>query len=248
MNVEQSIGEDLEGQVLAGRPVAHVGPWRIQIGDSQLQFRSVTVVDPILTGAQILAAAGVRDRSEHLVYQMLVSGLLEEINPEETTDIRAGRVARFVVFRSDRSFRLLVDDRPLDWGASHISGATLRTLAGREEPGLVVWQDLRGQADLLVLDEDLVDLGAPGVERFHLRECSFDIFVNGTPETVHTPRLSYWDVVKLGFPDAKPEDNLVYTIDYSAGPRQNPEGALGEGESVRVKEGMKFYVTPSDKS
>lgn len=75
-----------------------------------------------------------------------------------------------------------------------------------------------------------------------------DILVNGTPEIVYTPRLSYWDVVKLGFPDAKPEDNLVYTIDYSSGPHQNPEGALEDGESVRVKDGMKFYVTPSDKS
>lgn len=248
MNVAQLKGEDVESQVLVGRPIGSAGPWNIKIGDSQLHFRPVTVADPILTGAQILAAAGVRDRVEHLVYQMLASGLLEEINPEESTDIRAGRAARFVVFESDRSFRLLVDDRALDWGASHISGATLRKLSGREEPGLVVWQDIRGQADLLVLDDDLVDLGAPGVERFHLRACAFDIFVNGTPETVLTPRLSYWDVVKIGFPDAKLEDNLVYTIDYSAGPHQNPEGALGEGESVRVKDGMKFYVTPSDKS
>ena len=248
MNAEQSIGEDIERLVLADRKVGHTGPWRIQIGDSELQFRSVVVDDPILTGAQILAAAGLRDRTEYLVYQMLASGLLEEINPEETTDIRAGRVARFVVFKSDRSFRFLVDDRAMDWGASHISGATLRALSGRKEPGLVVWQDLRGQADLLVLDDDLVDLAAPGVERFNLRECAFDIFVNGTPETVHTPRLSYWEVVKLGFPDAKAQDNMVYTIDYSAGPHQNTEGALGEGESVRVKNGMKFYVTPSDKS
>jgi hypothetical protein len=142
----------------------------------------------------------------------------------------------------------LLDDRALDWGASHISGGTLRALSGREESGLVVWQDLRDQADALVLDDDLVDLGAPGVERFYLRECKFDIFVNGTPEIVHTPRLSYWDVIKLGFPNASPQDNMVYTIDYSGGPHQNPEGALGEGESVRVKDGMKFYVTPSDKS
>lgn len=248
MNATQSMAEDIESQVLAGRQVGHAGPWRIQIGDNELQFHSVEIADPILTGAQILAAAKLQDRAEYLVYQMLASGLLEEINPEETTDIRLSRVARFVVFKSDRSFRLLVDDRALDWGADHISGATLRTLSGREKPGLVVWQDQRDHADLLVLDDDLVDLGAPGVERFYLRECAFDIFVNGTPETVHTPRLSYWNVVKLGFPDAKPQDNMVYTIDYSAGPHQNPEGALGEGESVRIKEGMKFYVTPSDKS
>lgn len=247
MNAELQV-EDLEPQVMAGRQVGTTGPWRIRIGDSALQFRAVVVLDPVLTGAQILAAAGVRDSVEHLVYQMLASGLLEEIHPEETTDIRDGRAARFVVFRSDRSFRLLVDDRAFDWGANHISGATLRALAKREEAGLVVWQDLRGQSDLLVLDEDLVDLNAPGVERFHVRECEFEIIVNGTQETVNVPRLSYWDVVKLGFPNAKPEDNMIYTIDYSAGPYQNPEGALSDGREVRIKNGMKFYVTPSDKS
>jgi hypothetical protein len=248
MNAVHVMEEDLERQVLAGQPIGHAGPWRIQIGDSELHFRQVVVDDPILTGAQILAAAGVRDRTEHLVYQMLASGLLEEINPEETTDIRAGRAARFLVFKSDRSFRVLVDDRAFDWGANYISGATLRFLAGRNEPGLVIWQDVRGQSDQMILDEDLVDLGIPGVERFHLRECAFDIFVNGTPETVSTPLVSYWDVVKLGFPEADPNSNMVYTIDYSNGPRHNPEGALGKGHSVRVKDGMKFYVTPSDKS
>ena len=247
MNVELQV-EDLESQVLAGRPVGTTGPWRIQIGDSALQFRAVMVGDPVLTGAQILGAAGVHDHAEHLVYQMLASGLLEEIRPEETTDIREGRVARFVVFRSDRSFRLLLDDRAFDWGADHISGATLRALAGREEAGLVVWQDVRGQSDLLVLDEDFVNLDAPGVERFHIGECKFEIIVNGTPETVNVPRLAYWDVVKLGFPNAKPEDNMIYTIDYFAGPHRNPEGALSPGQAVRIKNGMKFYVTPSDKS
>jgi len=248
MTIEPTVEEDIERVVMAGRAVSHEGPWRIQVGDDALKFRSIVVTDPILTGSQILAAAGIRERVEHLVYQMLASGLLEEINPEETTDIRSNRVARFLVFKSDRSFRLLVDDRTLDWGAGRISGATLRALAGRDEPDLFIWQELRSQADLLVLDEDLVDLTLPGVERFYLREVTFNIFVNGSPETVPRPRLSYWDVVKLGFPDASPAEEIVYTIDYTAGPHQNPEGALSAGQSVRIKEGMKFYVTPSDKS
>ncbi|APP80988.1 multiubiquitin domain-containing protein [Xanthomonas hortorum] len=248
MTTEQAVEEDVERVVMAGRAVSHKGPWRIQVGDDALQFRSIVVTDPILTGSQILAAAGIRDRVEHLIYQMLANGLLEEINPEETTDIRSNRAVRFLVFKNDRSFRLLVDDRTLDWGAGHISGATLRALAGRNEPDLVVLQDMRSQADLLILDEDLVDLTLPGVERFYLREVTFNVFVNGSPETVSHPRLSYWDVVKLGFPDANTAEEIVYSIDYTGGPHQNPDGTLSASQSVRIKEGMKFYVTPSDKS
>lgn len=248
MTIEPAVEEDVERVVMAGRAVSHDGPWRIQVGDDALQFRSIVVTDPILTGSQILAAAGIRDRVEHFVYQMLANGLLEEINPEETTDIRSTRAARFLVFKNDRSFRLLVDDRAMDWGAGHISGATLRALAGRGEPGFAIWQDIRGQADLLILDEDLVDLTVVGVERFHLREVAFEIFVNGSPEVVSSPRLSYWDVVKLGFPDANTTEEIVYSIDYTGGPHQNPEGTLSAGQFVRIKNGMKFYVTPSDKS
>jgi hypothetical protein len=112
----------------------------------------------------------------------------------------------------------------------------------------VVWQDIRGQADLLILDEDLVDLTVAGVERFHLRKVAFNIFVNGSPETVSSPRLSYWDVVQLGFPDANPAEEIIYSIDYTGGPHQSPEGTLSAGQFVRIKDGMKFYVTPSDKS
>lgn len=248
MNKDQSLGEDVERAVLAGRPVGTTGPWRIRIGDSNLNFRSVEVDDAVVTGAQVLTLAGVRDRVEHVVFRMLASGLLEEINPEETTDIRSGGVARFLVFKSDRSFRLRLDDRMLDWAASHISGATLAALAGNSASGLEVWQEMRDQSDRLVYADDLVDLAAADVERFYLQSCSFEIFVNGTPETVTSATLNFWQVAVLGFPGATPDGTIVYTIDYAAGPSQNIEGALVDGQTVRVKDGMKFYVTPTDKS
>ena len=42
--------------------------------------------------------------------------------------------------------------------------------------------------------------------------------------------------------------DIIYSIDYAFGPRQNPNGSLVESQSVTVKDGMKFYVTPTDKS
>ena len=37
-------------------------------------------------------------------------------------------------------------------------------------------------------------------------------------------------------------------ITYRRGPKQNPEGTLVEGGTVKVKDGMIFNVTPTDKS
>jgi hypothetical protein len=55
-------------------------------------------------------------------------------------------------------------------------------------------------------------------------------------------------VVKLAFAQAVPSDQIIYSIDYASGPHQNPSGSMVEGQTVIVKEGMKFYVTPTDKS
>lgn len=41
---------------------------------------------------------------------------------------------------------------------------------------------------------------------------------------------------------------IVYTITYRRGHGNKPEGTLVEGESVKVKDGMIFNVTATDKS
>lgn len=42
---------------------------------------------------------------------MLTNGLLEELRPDETTDVRTAGIEKFLVFKSDRSFRLELDGR-----------------------------------------------------------------------------------------------------------------------------------------
>ena len=60
--------------------------------------------------------------------------------------------------------------------------------------------------------------------------------------------MAYWEVVKLAYPEAVPSENIIYTVNYARGPATNPEGSMVEGQSVQIKEGMTFYVTPTDKS
>lgn len=54
-------------------------------------------------------------------------------------------------------------------------------------------------------------------------------------------------MVCLGpYPDKNP--NIIYTVTYRRGEGKKPEGTLVEGESVKVKDGMIFDVTRTDKS
>lgn len=240
--------EDVYAAVSAGRSVREHGPFGIQVGDQSMQFVPVVVNDPVVTGGQILAAMGTRSASDFLVFQVLRDGALEVVRPEETVDLRSAGAEKFLVFRSDRSFRFFLDERAFDWGASHISGGTIKRLAGALSEGTDVWLDTAGGHDRVIDDKEMVDLASPGTERFITRPIRITIKVNSRNREVDHRVLTYWEVVKLAYPEAVPSDQIIYSIDYASGPHQNPSGSLVEGYSVTVKEGMKFYVTPTDKS
>lgn len=74
------------------------------------------------------------------------------------------------------------------------------------------------------------------------------IIVNSREKTVSEKELTYSEIVALAF-DNPPTGPLVYfTITYRRGHGNKPEGTLSEGESVKVKDGMIFDVTATDKS
>jgi hypothetical protein len=74
------------------------------------------------------------------------------------------------------------------------------------------------------------------------------IIVNGRPKVVEDKRLSFEEVVRLAFPDAVFGPDFEYTVTYTKGPFDNHEGTLIPGQAVKVKEGMIFNVTQTNKS
>jgi hypothetical protein len=73
------------------------------------------------------------------------------------------------------------------------------------------------------------------------------IVVNGRKKVISDKELSFDEVLALA--DGLPSGPyIVYTITYRRGHGNKPEGTLAEGESVRVKDGMIFNVTATDKS
>tara|TARA_R110000868_G_scaffold306734_3_gene568098 strand:+ start:27098 stop:27379 length:282 start_codon:yes stop_codon:yes gene_type:complete len=77
---------------------------------------------------------------------------------------------------------------------------------------------------------------------------ALEIIVNGQPKKVEEKRLSYKQVIELAFPNAQFGPNIVYTVTYKNGPKPNPKGVMVEGDVVKIKEGMVFNVTRTDKS
>ena len=158
--------EDLQAALKAGRKLRDHGPYKVQVGDHDLKFTDAVIDDPTPTGRQIIEGAGFRKAEEHLVFQVLRNGELEELRLEETTDLRPGQVERFLVFPSAESFRFDIDGKRLEWGHKVISGRVLKKLAGVDPAKFAVWQVIPGKDDILVGDTDLICLADAGLEHF----------------------------------------------------------------------------------
>ena len=72
--------------------------------------------------------------------------------------------------------------------------------------------------------------------------------MNGEPEQVTETKLSFDEVTKLAFPISPEGTCIEYTVSYRDGPAANPKGTLTAGHSVKLKNGMFFDVTATDRS
>jgi len=76
----------------------------------------------------------------------------------------------------------------------------------------------------------------------------YEIVVNGRPKEIAKAELSYIEVVQLAFETATINDTTIYTVTYKRGHGDKPEGTMVVGDTVKIKNGMIFNVTPTDKS
>jgi hypothetical protein len=75
------------------------------------------------------------------------------------------------------------------------------------------------------------------------------IVVDGTSHQVpKNEYITYAAVVTLAYPDYPQHPEITYSVTYTRGPSEKPEGILNPGETVKVKEGMSFRVNRTGQS
>jgi hypothetical protein len=74
------------------------------------------------------------------------------------------------------------------------------------------------------------------------------IIVNGSPEQVEKEEMTYEEIVTLAFADFPQHPERNYSVKYTNGHGNKPEGILSPGGKVKVKDGMQFTVTPTGQS
>ncbi len=135
--------------------------FRIRVDDQEIETH-----DPLITGRQLLDLVGKRPASDFVVLQFLPDGLLQEVLLDQTTDLCGSASQRFITFQTDRVYRFILDEREFLWGASRITGAKLKELAGVDLAKFDVWQEVHKADDKLIADKDEANLDEKGTERF----------------------------------------------------------------------------------
>jgi len=208
------------------------------------------VADPVPLGRQILESAGLDSGDDYSLFAILEGGDFEDVRLDEPFDLRGRGAERFVAFQADRDYKLNLADRQLEWGKPAIPGAALYKLAEVGEDK-AVFLEMRGGEDQLVERDDLIDLTAPGVERFVIGPkpvTTYEIIVNSRPRTVESEDVTYEQVVELAFPGGG-GPNICFSMTYRNAASRPLAGELSEGGRVKVKKkGTIFNVTRTDKS
>jgi hypothetical protein len=188
------------------------------------------VDDPVITGRQLLKLIK-KDPRNHVIYQLLPDHEMEQLRPDETTDLRERGVEEFLTFKTDRLFRFELNGHGLEWGAPRINGRTLKKLADVDPEEYVVWQEIEGRPDRLIEDREMVDLSAEGVEVFKTRKTLITVYYNQKPEEIEkgtytTEQLR--DIFKV-------EAGYVFEIIIDGEFIE-----LKPGQPIKVKKGMQF--------
>ena len=76
----------------------------------------------------------------------------------------------------------------------------------------------------------------------------YTIIVNAREKKVTEKELTFSQVVSLAFDPPPSGPNVFLTVTYRRGHGNKPEGILIVNETVKIKEGMIFNVTATDKS
>lgn len=143
--------------------------------------------------------------------------------------------------------KLTINKEVFEWPQQYILGAEIRKL-GRIGPEELIYLAIKKPwEDELIKDDTRVNLARPEIEHFFSKK-TVTLIVNGTPHEWGKPTICFEDVVKLAYGTCDPNPNIVYTVTYDRGPKENPEGSMVKGDCVCVKDKMIFNVTRTDKS
>lgn len=126
------------------------------------------------------------------------------------------------------------------------TGAALYALGGVPEH-FDLFREIGGDREDELIERNDHKVHVKEDEHFYSQKV-FTIIVNTEKKEVAKNRLTFDEVVKLAFDPVPTGKDVLITVDYAKGPPENPKGSMKKGQTVRIKNGMIFDVTATDRS
>lgn len=143
-----------------------------------------------------------------------------------------------------------IDDR-FEFGVPELPASSLLEIFSLP-PSTPLLRDYESPNDQVIGKEETIrfEAGPVFVTRGKEEDDSFSvtIIVEGTPHPWSKKTISYDEVVKLEVPEYPQNPPIKYSVKYTRGPNNKPEGVLVPGSSVKVKDRMYFNVSETSQS
>ncbi len=151
--------------------------------------------------------------------------------------------------RQRKEVRIHIDEKRHE-SPNPTTGEALYKLGG-VAAGLELYREVSGDREDRAIKNGPEMVHLKEDEHFHSgppEKKEITIIVNGRKKEETADELSFDQVVALAFNPVPTGPNIMFTITYRHGPHENQDGSLLEGGTVKIKNGMVFNVTPTDKS
>lgn len=71
---------------------------------------------------------------------------------------------------------------------------------------------------------------------------------NGREKKVNKDFVTFEEIIALAFDNPPSGDGVDFTVQYTKGNSDKSKGTVLPGQTVKIKEGMEFDVTPTNRS
>ena len=179
-------------------------------------------------------------------FYLKVQGKDERVTKEKPVDLTRLGIEE-IYSKKREKYRYALNDVLYISSKPEISEPELRKI-GKIPPDEQLYLKIEGPNRVLKVGE-IIDIAPFGIEEFYSETTkAIIVIVNGREKSVGGKSLSYDEVVRLAFETPVENGQTVYTVIYTKGPDQNPEGSMVKGDIVNIKNKMIFNVTATTKS
>lgn len=199
-----------------------------------------------LTGLEVKKLAGIPSDLE--LYLAIQKPWEDELISNDTkVDLARPEIEHFYC---KKKLQITVDGKPYVWYKQYITGLEIKKLANLSDDVEIVLTIPKPWEDEVLTDDTSVDLARPGVEHFISRDIIKEVIliVNGKEKPWCEKTIGFEQVIELSKGSYVENAQTFYTVTYTRGPKENPEGEMVKGDRVIVKNKMIFNVTATDKS